>query len=98
MMICSPEEIMERLQYVIDFTQIRESDIIRITARSTNPHEAALLANAYAESYVSRNLTASRTRSRAVREFLQTQGEAKKEALDTTETALKSYMHSSGTV
>jgi tyrosine-protein kinase Etk/Wzc len=97
-MICSQEQIMERLDLIIDFTPVRESDIIKISARSTNPREAALLANVYAESYVERNLTASRTRSRAVREFLQTQGASKKEALDTTETALQAYMHNSGTV
>jgi len=98
MIIGSPEQIMERLAKVIDFAPIRESDIIKISARSTNASEAALLANVYAESYVDRNLTTSRTRSRAVREFLQGQGESKKKALDTTETALQSYMHSSGTV
>ena len=97
-MICSQEQIMERLDNVIDFTPVRESDILKISARSTNPREAALLANVYAESYVERNLTASRTRSRAVREFLQTQGASKKQALDTTETALQAYMHNSGTV
>ena len=98
MMTCSPEQIMSRLDGAVDFMPIRESDIIKISARSTNPREAALLANVYAESYVERNLTASRTRSRAVREFLQGQGEAKKQALDTTEAALQAYMNSSGTV
>jgi len=98
LVIGSPEEIMERLHKVIDFSPIRESDIIKISARSTNPREAALLANVYAESYVERNLTTSRTRSRSVREFLQAQREARKRALDTTETALQAYMHSSGTV
>jgi len=48
---------MERLDNVIDFTPVRESDILKISARSTNPREAALLANVYAESYVERNLT-----------------------------------------
>jgi len=95
---CTTEQLMDRLDKVIDFSPIRESDIIRISARSTSPREAALLANVYAEAYVERNLTTSRTRSRAVREFLQGQGEAKKKALDTTETTLKTYMRSSGTV
>jgi tyrosine-protein kinase Etk/Wzc len=96
--IGSPEQIMERLTVVIDFPPIRESDIIKISARSTNPREAALLANVYAESYVERNMNISRSRSRAVREFLQTQRESKKQVLDTTEIALQSYMNSSGTV
>jgi capsular exopolysaccharide synthesis family protein len=95
---CSPEELMERLDRVIEFTPVRESDMIKISARSTNPREAALLANVYAEAYVERNLAASRTRSGALREFLQTQGESKKQALDTIETSLQAYMRSSGTV
>lgn len=48
----SPEMIMERLRKVIDFAVIRESDVIKISALSRNPHEAALLANVYAETYV----------------------------------------------
>ena len=92
------EQIAERLDNVMDFTPIRESDIIKISARSTNPREAALLANTYAESYLERNMNASRSRSRALREFLQAQRESKKQSLDTTESALQSYMHSSGTV
>jgi uncharacterized protein involved in exopolysaccharide biosynthesis len=97
-MIASQAQIMERLDKVVDFTPVRESDIIKVSARSTEPREAAILANVYAESYVERNMNASRTRSRAVREFLQSQRESKKQALDTTETALQSYMRSSGTV
>ena len=94
----SSDQIMERLNNVIDFAPIRETDIIRISTRSTDPREAALLANVYAESYVERNMNTSRSRSRAVREFLQSQGQSKKQALDTTERALQAYMHSSGTV
>jgi len=95
---CTPEQIMERLDKVIDFTPLRETDIIKISARSTNRREAALLANVYAESYVERNMNTSRSRSRSVREFLQAQRESKKQTLDTTESALQAYMHSSGTV
>lgn len=94
----STDQIMERLDKVVEFTPLRETDIIKISARSTNPHEAALLANVYAESYVERNMNTSRSRSRAVREFLQSQRESKKQTLDTTESALQAYMHSSGTV
>jgi tyrosine-protein kinase Etk/Wzc len=91
-------EIVDRLDKQVDFVPVKESDVIRITARSNNPSEAALLANTYAESYVERNMNISRTRSRSVREFLQSQLESKKLALDTTETALQSYMRNSGTI
>ena len=96
--VASQAQIVERLQTAVDFTPIRESDIIKISARSSNPREAALLANVYAECYVERNIDASRNRSRSEREFLQAQRDAKKKALDTTEAALQTYMQSSGTV
>jgi capsular exopolysaccharide synthesis family protein len=94
----TPGLITERLDKVVDFVPIRESDIIKINVRSTDPREAALIANTYADSYVARNMNTSRTRSRAVREFLQSQRETKKQSLDTTETALQTYMRTSGTV
>ncbi len=96
--IASEGEVMARVAGAVNFAPIRESDIIRISARSTNPREAALLANVYADCYVEQNINASRTRSRSAREFLQAQRDAKKKALDTTEASLQSYMQSSGTV
>jgi tyrosine-protein kinase Etk/Wzc len=87
-----------RLQDAVTFTPIRDSDIIKITARSTNPKEAALLANTYTRVYSERNLNASRTRSRAVREFLQDQLQSKKTSLDSAEAALQSYMRTAGLV
>ncbi|MEX2400670.1 MAG: polysaccharide biosynthesis tyrosine autokinase [Rhodothermales bacterium] len=48
----------------------REVDIIELTATSTIPAEAALIANVYAEEYVEYNRTASRARMTASREFL----------------------------
>jgi tyrosine-protein kinase Etk/Wzc len=90
--------VMERLANNVDFKPIRESDVIRISAQSTDPREAAVLANVYAEAYVERNISTSRSRSQAVREFLQFQAQSKKEYLDSTESALKQYMRTSGTV
>ncbi len=91
-------EVTRRLLKVVAFAPIRESDIIRITAKSTNPTEAALLANMYTKMYAERNLNASRTRSRAVREFLQDQLTLKRKALDSSETSLQGYMRTAGMV
>lgn len=96
--LASVHEVAGRLLRSVSFTPIRDSDIIRITARSTVPAEAALLANAYTKVYVERNLNASRTRSRAVREFLQDQLSSKKSGLDSAEAALQSYMRTAGMV
>ncbi|HEY6952099.1 MAG TPA: polysaccharide biosynthesis tyrosine autokinase, partial [Bacteroidota bacterium] len=90
--------VVERLSKTVEFSPIRESDIIRITARSTDPKEAALIANVYTEIYTTRNLNASRLRSQAVREFLQTQLQSRREVLDTAENELQNYMRLSGVV
>jgi tyrosine-protein kinase Etk/Wzc len=82
----------------VEFTPIRDSDIIKLTARSTDPREAALLANTYTQVYLDRNLSASRVKSRAVREFLQSQLQSKHAVLDTTEKVLQAYMRGSGVV
>lgn len=91
-------EITRRLLKVVAFAPIRESDIIKLTAKSTNPTEAALLANMYTKMYAERNLNASRTRSRAVREFLQDQLVLKRSSLDNSESTLQGYMRTAGMV
>ena len=91
-------EVVERLSKVVEFMPIRESDLIRITARSTEPEEAALIANVYTQVYASRNLSSSRMRSQAVREFLETQFQLKRTVLDTAEGAMERYMKLSGVV
>ncbi|MGD1046133.1 MAG: polysaccharide biosynthesis tyrosine autokinase [Bacteroidota bacterium] len=90
--------VVIRLVSSVQFAPVRESDIIRITARSTDPKEAALIANVYSEIYATRNLNMSRLRSQAVREFLQTQLQSKRTVLDTAENDLQSYMKLTGIV
>jgi tyrosine-protein kinase Etk/Wzc len=94
----SNDEMRYRLSNVVDFSPIKESDMIKITVRSTDPKEAALVANVYTETYSNRNLNTSRNRTKAVREFLQTQLQTKKDVLDRSENELQSYMRSSGLV
>jgi len=96
--LATVDEIAQRLSGVVDFAPVRESDIITITARSKSPQEAALIANSYAEVYTTRNLNTSRLRSKAIREFLQTQLQSRKALLDTAEINLQNYMRSSGIV
>jgi capsular exopolysaccharide synthesis family protein len=96
--LLSTVEIRGRLSNAVVFTSIPESDIIKITARSTDPREAALIANVYTEIYTTRNLNKSRLRTKAVREFLQTQLQSKRTILDTAENDLQNYMRSSGVV
>jgi capsular exopolysaccharide synthesis family protein len=96
--IATTDVVRDRLLSVVGFMPLRETDVIKITTRTRNPREAALIANVYTEVYTTRNLNASRLRSKAVREFLQTQLQSKKGVLDTTEKDLQNYMRSSGVV
>ncbi len=90
--------LMDRLQRSIDFVPVKESDVIRIVARSTNPVEAALLANLYSAVYTKRSLAVSRSRTREAREFLQDQLAEKHRALRRVENELQAYMQTSGIV
>jgi tyrosine-protein kinase Etk/Wzc len=96
--LATPAQVGARLLRSVTFAPIRDSDIIKITAKSTDPREAALLANTYTKVYAERNMNASRTRSRAVREFLQDQLTSKKIALDSAESSLQGYMRTAGMV
>ncbi|MBE0558743.1 MAG: hypothetical protein IH628_16070, partial [Proteobacteria bacterium] len=84
--------VVGRLTKTVEFDPVRESDVIRVTAKSKNPNEAVLIANTYAQAYYDRNMFASRARSRAVREFLDEQMQSKRGSLATAEDALQSYM------
>jgi len=91
-------EIVARLGRVVEFEPVRDSDVIKITAQSTHAREAALIANTFAEAYYNRNLLSSRTRSHAVREFLEQQLKSRQDALATAEGTLQSYMEKQGIV
>jgi tyrosine-protein kinase Etk/Wzc len=96
--LATVQQVTEALFRSVDFIPTRDSDIIKITARSANPYEAALIANTYAQVYAERNLSASRAKSKAVREFLQSQLQIEGGALGKAEQKLQSYMQSSGMV
>ena len=57
-----------------DYVKVRpvsqDVDFIEIIVSSTNPTEAAVIANLFAEKYLNYNLTASRAKMTALREFL----------------------------
>lgn len=96
--LATVRDVTSRIEKAMVFTPIRDSDIIKITARSTEPREAALLSNTFTRAYTDRNLGGSRMKSHAVREFLQTQLQEKHSSLENTEKSLQDYMKSSGMV
>jgi succinoglycan biosynthesis transport protein ExoP len=96
--VAPPELVAGRVMTAVDFDPVRDSDIIRITAKSKNSREAALLANTYAETYRDRNIFMSRNKTRNFREFLEGQARDKRKALEETEGTLKDYMEQQGIV
>ena len=96
--LASKGEVIGRLYSILDFEPLRETDIVRVIAESTNPHEAAAVANLYAKAYFDRNILTSRSKSRAFREFLEEQVRSKRVNLDETESQLQQYMEAEGVV
>jgi capsular exopolysaccharide synthesis family protein len=92
------DEVSGTVMGAVDFDPVRDSDIIKITARSKNAKEAALLANTYAETYRDRNIYMSRAKTRSFREFLESQARDKRKSLEETEGSLKDYMEQQGIV
>lgn len=91
-------EVVQRLEEAVKYETVRGSDAIQIISRSPSAEEAALIANAFAEAYRDRNVVSSRTRSRAVRQFLENQLLNRRAILDDTETKLQEYMEAKGIV
>jgi len=60
-LVADVEGIAARIAGSMTFVPDRESDIIRIYARGSNPREAAVLANTYAEAYVEQTVLQSRS-------------------------------------
>jgi capsular exopolysaccharide synthesis family protein len=90
--LLSPEEITERIENAVKIEHITQSDIVRITARSADPREAALLANTYAQVYYQTHLEESREHLREMREFLEYQFHEKGKMLRDAEERFQRYM------
>ena len=75
-----------------------EVDVVRISATSTIPAEAAAIANAHAESYVSRTQKRSRESATASREFLDEQKQQREAELAQWEERIRGFMVREGAV
>lgn len=92
------EEIVSRLEDAVQFDPDKASDVIFVSALSTSPKEAAIIANAFADEYYQNNLNNSRKQLRSTREFLERTLETKKVALDAMEDSLRRYIEAHGDV
>jgi capsular exopolysaccharide synthesis family protein len=96
--VATAEQVKKRLQGAVDFATVRESDVIKIIAKSKSPREAMVLANVYAEEYYNRNVYKSREKSRTLREFLEKLTSEHRLNLERVELALQAYMENKGIV
>ena len=92
-------DIAERIQerYVAVWLEDQErGNALRITATSTNPEEAALIANTYTAEYMLRTREASRRRIASARTFLETQLDEREDELRQLEDRIQQYMTREG--
>jgi len=92
------ETVAGRVQRATSFDQVPRSDIVEIKARSTNPREAAFIADAYAHVYYERHFEGSRAHKTMAREFLEKQLAERGEALNKAEEELRRYQERFGVV
>ena len=76
----------------------KDADIITVTATSTDPREAAALANSVADIYVTRSLDRARSGAHAARVFLEGQRDEYRRALQAADRKLRDYQEASGAV
>ncbi|MAQ93809.1 hypothetical protein B1759_01195 [Rubrivirga sp. SAORIC476] len=74
------------------------ADAIRVNAVSTDPQEAALISNTYAEAFAQLTQDQSRSGASASREFLEDQVETQNDRLQETDAAVEQYMLREGAV
>ncbi len=87
------------LEKHVGFAPVNDrADLIRITASSTSPEEAALVANFYAEEYLRRSQETSRASISSSRSFLEEQEQKRRDDLGQIEDDLGQFMTREGTV
>jgi tyrosine-protein kinase Etk/Wzc len=92
------EELIKKLQKVIDIEQKRGLDIIVLKADSPSPYEAALIVNSYINAYYEYNLKVNRTRYTLAREFLEDQRANKANELRDAENAVSDFQQRNNVV
>lgn len=92
------DAVAARVREAATIEQVRGLDVINITAESSTPQEAMLLASTLATAYYQRNLRSAREATTLAREFLENQMNRKKAQLDTVEKGLQNYQQKEGIV
>ena len=87
-------DLIRRVQSRVQVSPVsREVDLIRVTATSTQPKEAALIADYYAHEYVEFNRINSRSQASAAKEFLTEVTDNFQNNLQQAEGNLQQFLH-----
>ncbi|MEZ4701959.1 MAG: polysaccharide biosynthesis tyrosine autokinase [Rhodothermales bacterium] len=92
----SPAQLAYTVQNLVSIQREPVADVLRISAVSTDPNEASLLANFYAEELVDRALWRSRSRLSATRAFLENEANERNRELRALEEQMKTFLHENG--
>lgn len=95
----SARQVAMMLERSVQFTPAaRETDVIRITAYSSKPAEAAFIADVYLNEYLALTRESSRAQLSASRNFLQQQVEQRRAELQKIEARIQEYKREEGAV
>jgi len=84
-------EAVKNISAKITTEQVGNTNILKITAYSDDPHEAMVLANTIARVYVENNLLEKNKQARTVREFIERQLNALEDRMKISEGHLKNF-------
>lgn len=89
-------QIVAAIQTKINAEKVGDTNLITISASSSDPKETADLANATAEVYIEKGIEDRSRRAREMRQFIEAQVNEAEEKLKKTEEALRRYTERSG--
>ncbi|MCU7495109.1 MAG: polysaccharide biosynthesis tyrosine autokinase [Ignavibacteria bacterium] len=86
------EGVIKQLRNSMELMTKKGMNVIKLSFRSHDPREAALIANMFIETYYERDLNRSRSNSSELRAFLEQQSAIKAKDLSRSDSALQNYM------
>lgn len=86
------EGVVKQLRNSMELMTKKGINVIKLSFRSHDPREAALIANMFIETYYERDLNRSRSNSSELRAFLEQQSSIKAKDLARSDSALQTYM------
>ncbi|MGE5351592.1 MAG: GumC family protein [Acidobacteriota bacterium] len=86
------EGVIKQLRNSMELMTKKGMNVVKLSFRSHDPREAALIANMFIETYYERDLNRSRSNSSELRAFLEQQSSIKAKDLARSDSALQSYM------